>query len=123
MDRLLVLVSKYRHKLKSGPSRSIIELVHPQIAKLAYININLNQPASTPPRFPGRFTTTASSFDYDYNDEELAGQLDVLLEAGKLPDLKALREQYAPREASCPEVDVQMPPVAVYDELLEEMAA
>jgi hypothetical protein len=53
----------------------------------------------------------------------LAGELDVLLEAGKLPDLKALREQYAPREASCPEVEVQMPPVAVYDELLEEVAA
>lgn len=53
----------------------------------------------------------------------LAGQLDALLEAGKLPDLKVLREQYAPREASCPEVEVQMPPAAVYDELLEEMAA
>jgi len=53
----------------------------------------------------------------------LAGQLDALLEAGKLPDLKALREQYAPRETLCPEVEVRMPPVAVYDELLEEVAA
>ncbi|TDF92392.1 IS21 family transposase, partial [Paraburkholderia guartelaensis] len=53
----------------------------------------------------------------------LAGQLDAMLEAGELPDLKALREQYAPREAQCPDVEVQMPPVAVYDELLEKVAA
>lgn len=53
----------------------------------------------------------------------LARQLDALLEVGKLPDLKALREQYAPRETLCPEVEVQMPPVAVYDELLEKVAA
>ncbi|MGF6547636.1 hypothetical protein QFZ96_002707 [Paraburkholderia youngii] len=53
----------------------------------------------------------------------LAEQLDAMLEAGELPDLKALREQYAPREAQCPDVEVQMPPVAVYDELLEKVAA
>lgn len=53
----------------------------------------------------------------------LAGQLDAMLETGELPDLKALREQYAPREAQCPDVEVQMPPVAVYDELLKKVAA
>ncbi|MDS0862969.1 IS21 family transposase [Burkholderia pseudomultivorans] len=53
----------------------------------------------------------------------LAGQLDAMLETGELPDLQALREQYAPREAQCPDVEVQMPPVAVYDELLEKVAA
>ncbi|SAL34853.1 hypothetical protein AWB72_03354 [Caballeronia concitans] len=51
-----------------------------------------------------------------------AGQDDALLGAGELPDLKALREQYAPREARCPEVEVQMPPVAVYEKLLRAMA-
>ncbi|MFT0174820.1 hypothetical protein ACLKMY_38900 [Paraburkholderia mimosarum] len=40
-----------------------------------------------------------------------------------VPDLKALRDQYATREAQCPDVEVQMPPVAVYRELLEQEAA
>ncbi|WP_069269009.1 hypothetical protein [Paraburkholderia nodosa] len=53
----------------------------------------------------------------------LAGQLDAMLETGELPDLKALRDRYAPREAQCPDVEVQMPPVAVYHELLEKVVA
>jgi hypothetical protein len=53
----------------------------------------------------------------------LAERLDALLEAGKLPDLKQLRDEFAPRQALCPEVVVEMPPVAVYDELLDKVAA
>jgi hypothetical protein len=53
----------------------------------------------------------------------LAERLDVLLEAGELPDLKQLRDEFAPRQALCPEVVVEMPPVAVYDELLDKVAA
>jgi hypothetical protein len=53
----------------------------------------------------------------------LAERLDALLEAGELPDLKQLRDEFAPRQARCPEVVVEMPPVAVYDELLDKVAA
>jgi hypothetical protein len=53
----------------------------------------------------------------------LAERLDALLETGELPDLKQLRDEFAPRQALCPEVVVKMPPVAVYDELLDKVAA
>ncbi|SMG61201.1 hypothetical protein SAMN06265784_12022 [Paraburkholderia susongensis] len=53
----------------------------------------------------------------------LAERLDTLFEAGELPDLKQLRDEFAPRQTLCPEVVVQMPPVSVYDELLDEVAA
>ncbi len=53
----------------------------------------------------------------------LAQRLDVLLDAGQLPELKQLREEFAPRETVCPEVIVEMPPVAVYDALLGKVAA
>jgi hypothetical protein len=53
----------------------------------------------------------------------LAQRLDALLVVGELPDLKQLRDEFAPREALCPEVVVEMPPIAVYDELLDKAAA
>ena len=40
---------------------------------------------------------------------ELAQQLEVLLELGELPDLEALFAQFAPRQAECPIVLVEMP--------------
>ena len=46
----------------------------------------------------------------------LAERLDALLEACELPDLKQLHDEFAPRQALCPEVVVEMPSVAVYDE-------
>ena len=48
----------------------------------------------------------------------LAARLNTLLVDGKLPDLKALREEFAPRHADCPVVSVEMPPVSSYDDLL-----
>jgi hypothetical protein len=53
----------------------------------------------------------------------LAERLEALLAAGDLPDLKQLRDEFAPRQALCPEVVVDMPPVAIYDELLDQVAA
>jgi hypothetical protein len=53
----------------------------------------------------------------------LAERLEALLAAGELPDLKLLRDEFAPRQALCPEVMVDMPPVAIYDELLDQVAA
>jgi hypothetical protein len=43
-----------------------------------------------------------------------------LLELGELPDLKALFEEFAPRQAECPVVVVEMPSAALYDTLLDE---
>ena len=40
----------------------------------------------------------------------LAARLNALLVDGNLPDLKALREEFAPRHAACPVVNVEMPP-------------
>jgi hypothetical protein len=61
----------------------------------------------------------------------LAQRLEVLLEAGELPDLKRLREEFAPRTAELPQVTVEIPSASVYDALMpsaheyeaEELAA
>ncbi|QDQ82315.1 IS21 family transposase [Paraburkholderia megapolitana] len=50
----------------------------------------------------------------------LAGRLAGLLVDGALPDLPALREEFAPRHADCPAVSVVMPPASSYDTLLVE---
>ena len=53
----------------------------------------------------------------------LAARLNALLVDGKLPDLKALREEFAPRHADCPIVNVEMPPASSYDDLLGKEVA
>lgn len=54
----------------------------------------------------------------------LAARLNALLVDGKLPELKALREEFAPRQAERPVVSVEMPASSCYDELLgTEVAA
>jgi hypothetical protein len=53
----------------------------------------------------------------------LAARLNALLVDGKLPDLKALREEFAPRHADCPVVNVEMPPASSYDGLLGKEVA
>ncbi|MDN7865593.1 IS21 family transposase [Burkholderia multivorans] len=53
----------------------------------------------------------------------LAAHLNALLVDGKLPDLKALREEFAPRHADCPIVNVEMPPASSYDDLLDKEVA
>ena len=53
-------------------------------------------------------------------EAELAQRLDVLLELGELPDLEALFAQFAPRQAECPIVLVEMPDASIYDALLDE---
>jgi hypothetical protein len=50
----------------------------------------------------------------------LAERLDTLLAIGTLPDLERLRHEFAPRQAQCPDVVVNMPPAALYDTLLGE---
>jgi len=48
----------------------------------------------------------------------LAQRLDALLVAGELPDVKRLREEFAPRKAELPQVRVEIPAASVYDALL-----
>ncbi len=53
----------------------------------------------------------------------LAARLNTLLVEGQLPELKALREEFAPRQADCPSVNVEIPPASCYDALLSEGVA
>jgi hypothetical protein len=50
---------------------------------------------------------------------ELAGVLSELHARDEVPDIDELRERFAPRPSLMPVVQVSMPAVAVYDELLE----
>lgn len=50
----------------------------------------------------------------------LAERLDVLCSANELPDLRSLRDEFAPRDQLCPTVRVDMPPASTYDALLDE---
>jgi len=50
---------------------------------------------------------------------ELAGVLAAGQARDELPDIDVLRERFAPRSLTMPEVHVQLPPTSVYDELLE----
>lgn len=56
----------------------------------------------------------------------LAQRLDALRELGELPDIKRLREEFAPRKTELPRITVNIPPASVYDALLasgQEVAA
>ena len=48
----------------------------------------------------------------------LAARLEALLVAGELPDVKRLREEFAPRNAELPQITVVIPAASIYDALL-----
>ena len=50
---------------------------------------------------------------------ELASVLASLQARDELPDIDVLRERFAPRTPAMPDVQVELPPTSVYDELLE----
>lgn len=50
-------------------------------------------------------------------EAELAGVLDTLLAAGRLPDIAELRARFAPDAAAVPDVTVAQPPLGAYEEL------
>lgn len=50
----------------------------------------------------------------------LAARLEALLAEGQLPDLGVLREAFAPRQAVCPEITVNLPLASCYDALLRQ---
>ena len=50
-------------------------------------------------------------------EAELAQAIDAGLDAGRLPDLAALRALFGPSPESVPVIDVQLAPLSIYDEL------
>jgi hypothetical protein len=48
----------------------------------------------------------------------LAQRLEALLLIGELPDVKRLREEFAPRKTELPTITVEIPPASRYDALL-----
>lgn len=55
----------------------------------------------------------------DGHEAQLAGELEQLIELDQLPDLAALTDLLAPPRREFPDVAVQLPALADYDELLE----
>ncbi len=55
------------------------------------------------------------------HEAQLAGELEQLIELGQLPDLDALSALLAPPRRDLPDVAVQLPLLAEYDELLEQV--
>ena len=49
-------------------------------------------------------------------EARLAADIDVLLDAGKLPDAALLSERFSPQPGSAPDVDVVLPPMSKYDD-------
>jgi hypothetical protein len=49
-------------------------------------------------------------------EAELGAAIDADLEAGRLPDLAALRQRFRPDTATVPDVVVELVPLALYDE-------
>jgi hypothetical protein len=61
---------------------------------------------------------------YEGVEAVLATRLNALLVAGVLPQLRLLRDEFAPRHAEHPVINVQIPPASAYDALLgQEVAA
>ena len=50
-------------------------------------------------------------------EAELGAVIEADLEAGRLPDLVALRKHFRPETATVPDVVVELVPLALYDEL------
>jgi len=51
-------------------------------------------------------------------ERELAEQLTVCLQAGRLPDMTALRARFAPDPARLPDVVVHLAPLTAYEALI-----
>jgi hypothetical protein len=55
---------------------------------------------------------------HDGVEAVLADRLDALRLAGELPDVKRLREEFAPRKPEVPQITIAMPSPSRYDALL-----
>ena len=75
--------------------------------------------AAQTPRLACRAMVGLLALAHDRSCEaELAAVLDVVLAAGQLPDLPALRQRFGPVAATPPAVVVALPSIVIYDALL-----
>jgi len=75
--------------------------------------------AAGPPRTACRIMVGLLALAHQRGCEaELAAELEALLDAGTLPDLKALEAKFAPASSSLPHVSVALPSAGTYDALL-----
>jgi hypothetical protein len=74
--------------------------------------------AGLPARMACRVTVEILALAHERACEaELAGVLDALLDAGRLPDMAALRARFAPDAAALPAITVTQPPLEAYEEI------
>ena len=74
--------------------------------------------AGLPARMACRVTVEILALAHERACEaELAGVLEALLEAGRLPDMAELRARFAPSPATMPDVTVTRPPLGAYEEI------
>jgi len=79
--------------------------------------------AAGPPRTACRIMVGLLALAHQRGCEaELAAELEALLDAGTLPDLKALEAKFAPASSSLPHVSVALPSAGAYDALLGDDA-
>lgn len=75
--------------------------------------------ASLPERLACRIAVELLALAHERACEaELADLLEAELDAGRLPDMAALRVRFAPDAATMPDVTVSHPPLAAYEELV-----
>ena len=55
-------------------------------------------------------------------EAELAVHLDALVDAGTLPDMKALNARFSPDPAQLPEINIVTVPLSAYEVLLDSVA-
>ena len=75
--------------------------------------------AAGPPRTACRIMVGLLALAHERGCEaELAAELEALLDAGTLPDLKVLEAKFAPSSSSLPHITVALPSASAYDALL-----
>ena len=75
--------------------------------------------AAGPPRTACKIMVGLLALAHERGCEaELAAELEALLDAGTLPDLKVLEAKFAPSSSSLPHITVALPPASTYDALL-----
>jgi hypothetical protein len=108
------------HALKRKPM-ALLNLVYRDqlFPRQAYARIFDRLLTDTPERIACRIMVQLLALAHERACEaELATLLDADLEAGRLPDLKALTARFAPEITTIPRVTVHLVPLSTYDELI-----
>jgi len=108
------------HSLKRKPM-ALLNLVYRDqlFPRQAYARIFDRLIAGAPERIACRIMVQLLALAHERACEaELAMLLDADLEAGRLPDLKALTARFAPAVTAIPRITVRLAPLSIYDELI-----